>query len=85
MLRPIGKLNYRDGLRTFDVIVRGDGEELQGGQDLVLEVYSPIYRPLEDSFNPEDLEQIESFGHPETVYWVAVPIDELIPYSLASS
>ena len=77
VLRPIGKLNYRDGLRTFDVIVRGDGEELQGGQDLVLEVYSPIYRQLEDQFNLEDLEQIESFGHTETVYWIANPDPDL--------
>lgn len=73
VLRPVGKLNYRDGLRTFDVILRGDGEELQGGQDLVLEAYSPIYRQLEDGFTLEDLEQIESFAHPESVYWVADP------------
>ena len=77
VLRPIGKLNYRDGLRAFDVIVRGDGEELQGGQDLVLEVYSPIYRQLEDRFSPQDLEQIESFSHPETVYWAADPDADL--------
>lgn len=77
VLRPIGKLNYRDGLRTFDVIVRGDGEELQGGQDLVLEVYSPIYRLLEERFSLEDLEQIESFSHPETVYWAANPDADL--------
>ncbi len=77
VLRPIGKLNYRDGLRTFDVILRGDGEELQGGQDLVMEVCSPIYRQLEAHFSPEDLEQIESFSHPETVYWVADPDPDL--------
>jgi len=73
VLRPVGKLNYRDGLRTFDVIVRGDGEELQGGQDLVTEVYSPIYRQLEDGFSLEELEQIESFAHPATAYWIADP------------
>jgi hypothetical protein len=77
VLRPVGKLNYRDGLRTFDVIVRGDGEELQGGQDLVLEVFSPIYRQLEERFSLEDLEQIESFSHPETVYWAADPDPDL--------
>lgn len=77
VLRPIGKLNYRDGLRTFDVIVRGDDEELQGGQELVLEVYSPIYRQLEERFSIEDLEQIDSFSHPETVYWVASPDPDL--------
>jgi DNA-binding transcriptional ArsR family regulator len=77
VLRPIGKLNYRDGLRTFDVIVRGDSEELQGGQGLVLEVFSPIYRQLEERFSLEDLEQIESFSHLETVYWAADPDPDL--------
>ncbi|MBM4460583.1 MAG: BREX system P-loop protein BrxC [Chloroflexi bacterium] len=77
VLRPIGKLNYRDGLRSFDVVVRGDGEELQGGQDLVLEVYSSIYRQLEERFSLEDLEQIESFSRPETVFWAADPDADL--------
>ena len=77
VLRPVGKLNYRDGLRTFDVIVRGDGEELQSGQDIKLEVYSPLYVELEDGFSLEDLEQIESFAHIDTVYWVAAESPEL--------
>ena len=77
VLRPVGKLNYRDGLRTFDVIVRGDGEELQSGRDITLEVYSPLYVELEDGFSLEDLEQIESFAHVDTVYWVAAESPEL--------
>ena len=77
VLRPVGKLNYKDGLRTFDVVVRGDGEELQSGQDIILEVYSPLYVELEDGFSREDLEQIESFTHPNTVYWVAAESPEL--------
>ncbi|MBM4467337.1 MAG: BREX system P-loop protein BrxC, partial [Chloroflexi bacterium] len=77
VLRPVGKLNYKDGLRSFDVIVRGDREELQSGQDIVLEVYSPLHVELEDGFSIEDLEQIESFGHVNTVYWVAAESPEL--------
>jgi len=77
VLRPVGKLNYRDGLRTFDVIVRGDGEELQSGQDIKLEVYSPLYVEMEDGFSLEDMEQIESFAHVDTVYWVAAESPEL--------
>jgi hypothetical protein len=74
VLRPVGKLNYKDGLRTFDVMVRGDGEELQSGQDIILEVYSPLYV---EGFSLEDLEQIESFAHVNTVYWVAAESPEL--------
>lgn len=77
VLRPVGKLNYRDGLRPFDVIVRGDGEELKSGQDIILEVYSPLHVELEGGFSVEDLEQIESFGHVNTVYWVADESPEL--------
>jgi len=77
VLRPVGKLNYKDGLRSFDVIVRGDREELQSGQDIVLEVCSPLHVELEDGFSIEDLEQIESFGHVNTVYWVAAESPEL--------
>jgi len=82
VLRPVGKLNYKDGLRTFDVVVRGDGEELQSGQDIVLEVYSPLYVELEDGFSLENLEQIESFAHPDTVYWVAAESPELTQHHL---
>lgn len=77
VLRPVGKLNYRDGLRPFDVIVRGDGEELKSGQDIILEVYSPLHVELEGGFSVEELEQIESFGHVNTVYWVADESPEL--------
>jgi len=77
VLRPVGKLNYKDGLRSFDVVVRGDGEELQSGQDIVLEVYSPLHVELDDGFSIEDLEQIESFSHINTVYWVAAESPEL--------
>ena len=80
VLRPVGKLNYKDGLRTFDVILRGDREELKSGQDIVLEVYSPLHVELEDGFSIEDLEQIESFGHVNTVYWVAAESPELTQY-----
>jgi len=77
VLRPVGKLNYQDGLRSFDVVVRGDGEELQGGRDIILEVYSPLYAEFEETFNLADLEQIESFSHPDTVYWVAAESPDL--------
>lgn len=77
VLRPIGKLNYRDGLRSFDVIVRGDGEEFQSGQGIALEVYSPLHAELEEGFSLEDLEQIQSFAHPDTVYWVAAESPDL--------
>ena len=77
VLRPVGKLNYRDGLRSFDVIVRGDGQELQSGRDITLEVYSPLYAEFEETFNLEDLEQIGSFSHPNTVYWIAAESPDL--------
>jgi hypothetical protein len=77
VLRPIGKLNYREGLRSFDVTVRGDGEEFQSGGDIALEVYSPLYVALEE-LSAEDLEQVVSFSHPETVYWVAAESSDLV-------
>jgi len=76
ILRPVGKLNYQDGLRTFDVTIRGDGEELRPGGEMTLEVYSPLHVALE-SLNLQDLEQVESFSHPETVYWVSEESPEL--------
>ena len=77
VLRPVGKLNYKEGLRTFDVVVRGDGEELKSGHDITLDVYSPLHVKLEDGFNLQDLEQIISFSTLETVYWVAAESSEL--------
>ena len=77
VLRAVGRLNYRNGLRSFEVIVQGDREELHGGQDIILEVYSPLYVELEEGFSLEDLEQIESFSHVNTVYWVSTESPEL--------
>ncbi len=70
LLRPIGSLNYKSGMRSFDVTVTGDGEEFRTGEGMVLEVYSPLYQELDPDFSADDLEQIHSFSHPETVYWV---------------
>jgi len=80
VLRAVGRLNYKNGLRSFDVIVRGDREELHGGQDIILEVYSPLYVELEEGFSLEDLEQIESFSHVNTVYWISTESPELTQY-----
>lgn len=79
VLRPVGKLNYREGLRSFDVTVRGDGEESQSGGDITLEIYSPLYVALE-GLSVEDLEQVESFSHPKTVYWVAAESPDLVSH-----
>ncbi len=70
VLRPVGQLNYKNGMRTFDVTVRGDGEVIQHGERLTLEVYSPLH-VQRAQVTVDDLEQIVSFGTPETVYWVA--------------
>ena len=77
VLRPVGKLNYRQGQRTFDVAVRVDDEEFSSGAGLILEVYSPLYVARERDFSAADLEQIDSFSHPETVYWIAAPSPDL--------
>lgn len=78
VLRVVGQLNYKQGLRTFDVAVRADGEEVRSGEGLSLEVYSPLYVAREEGFNLEDLEQIHSFGTPETVYWISAPNADLV-------
>ena len=77
VLRPVGKLNYKEGLRSFDVAVRADAEELQSGGDINLEVCSPLHVELE-KLNTQDLEQVESFSHPETVYWVCADSPDLV-------
>ena len=77
VLRPIGRLNYGDGLRSFDVTVRGDGEEIQSGGAITLEVFSPLYVELEE-LSVGDLEQVMSFSYPETVYWVAAESADLV-------
>jgi len=71
VLRPVGKLNYKRGIRSFDLTVRGDGEVFDPGEGIQLEVFSPLHRQLEDGFNIDDLEQIESFSHPDTMYWIS--------------
>ena len=77
VLRPVGKLNYREGLRSFDVTVRGDGEEFQSGREITLEIYSSLYVELEE-LSVEDLEQVESFSHPDTIYWLAAESPDLV-------
>ena len=77
MLRPIGSLNYRSGMRSFSVAVKGDDEEFKTGEGLFLEVYSPLHQELDPDFSVDDLEQILSFSHPDTVYWVGAPEPEL--------
>jgi hypothetical protein len=77
VLRRIGRLNYQNGLRSFNVTVRGDGEEFSAGEGLVLEVYSPLHVARDPDFDAQDLEQIYSFAHPETVYWVSEEDSEL--------
>jgi hypothetical protein len=77
MLRPIGSLNYRSGLRSFDVAVKGDEEEFKTGEGMFLEIYSPLHQELDPDFSMDDLEQIQSFSHPDTVYWIGAPEPEL--------
>jgi hypothetical protein len=80
VLRSVGKLNYRHGMRAFDVTVRGDEEEFSTGEGLVLEVYSPLHVERHAEFSVDDLEQILSFSHPETVYWIAAESPELVAH-----
>ncbi len=77
VLRPVGKLNYKEGLRSFDVTVLGDAEELHSGGDITLEIHSPLHVELEE-LSVQDLEQVESFSHAETVYWIAAESADLV-------
>ncbi len=70
----VGRLNYQ-GIKRFDVVVRGDDAVIHDKGEITLQVYSPIYIAATDLTRDEVLQR--SFGDDQTLYWVPAPADEL--------
>jgi len=74
MVLDVGRLNYQ-GLKRFDVVVRGDDDVIYDKGEITLQVYSPIYVAATDLTRDEVLQR--SFGDDRTLYWVPAREDEL--------
>jgi hypothetical protein len=70
----IGRLNYQ-GIKRFDVVVRGDDDVVHDKGEITLQVYSPIYVAATELTRDEVLQR--SFGDDRTLYWVPAPADDL--------
>ena len=70
----IGRLNYQ-GIKRFDVVVRGDDAVVYDKGEITLQVYSPIYVAATDLTRDEVLQR--SFGDDRTLYWIPAPADDL--------
>lgn len=70
----VGRLNYQ-GIKRFDVVVRGDDAVVHDKGEIALQVYSPIYVAATDLTRDEVLQR--SFGDDRTLYWVPAPADNL--------
>ncbi len=70
----IGRLNYK-GVRSFDVMVRGDDDLIHTKGEITLQVYSPVYVRATELARDEVVQR--SFNDDRTVYWYPAPSDEL--------
>jgi len=70
----VGRVNYQ-GIKRFDVVVRGDDQVLHERGEIALQVYSPIYVRATGLTQDEVLQH--SFGDDRTLYWVPTPADDL--------
>ncbi len=68
------RLNYQ-GLRWFDVAVRGDDEVIRDKGDVTVQVYSPLY--VSATGLTRDEVQQRSYGDERTLYWLPAPADAL--------
>ncbi|RPH61000.1 MAG: BREX system P-loop protein BrxC, partial [Chloroflexi bacterium] len=75
VLREVGQVDF-DKKRKFDTSVFADGERVNEGNALVLQVYSPLHLKLEDGLTLENIE-MDSFTHTDTVYWLSKADEEV--------
>jgi len=68
------RVNYQ-GVKRFDVSVRGDDDIVHEKGEITLQVYSPIYTAATDLTRDEVVQQ--SFGDDRTLYWLPAPADGL--------
>lgn len=69
-----GRLNYQ-GIKRFDVQVRGDDDILHDKGEMTLQVYSPIYVKATDLTRDEVVQR--SYGDDRTLYWFPAANDAL--------
>ncbi|GAB4537187.1 MAG: hypothetical protein Kow0063_23600 [Anaerolineae bacterium] len=69
-----GRLNYQ-GIKRFDVAVRGDDDVVYDKGEITLQVYSPIYVGATELARDEVLER--SYGDDRTLYWYPAPAEAL--------
>jgi len=74
MVLDLGRLNYQ-GIKRFDVVIRGDDDVISDRGEITLQVYSPIYVTATD-LSREEVRQ-RSYGDDRTLYWYPAPVDAL--------
>ncbi|MBN1814108.1 MAG: BREX system P-loop protein BrxC [Anaerolineae bacterium] len=70
----LGRLNYQ-GIKRFDVVVRGDDEAIYDKGEVTLQVYSPIHVHATELTRDEVLQR--SLGDERTVYWYPAVAEDL--------
>ena len=70
----IGRLNY-EGVRSLDVMVRGDDDLIHTKGEITLQVYSPVHIAVTELARDEVIQR--SFGDDRTVYWYPAPSEQL--------
>ena len=61
-----GRLNYQ-GIKRFDVVVRGDDDVVHDKGEITVQVYSPVYTAATDLTRDEALQR--SYGDDRSLYW----------------
>ncbi len=74
LVLDLPRLNYQ-GLRWFDVVVRGDDDVIRDKGDVTVQVYSPIY--VSATGLTRDEVQQRSYGDERMLYWFPAPAETL--------
>ncbi len=74
LVLDLPRLNYQ-GLRWFDVAVRGDDEVIRDKGEVTVQVYSPLYAAA-TGLTRDEVQQ-RSYGDERTLYWFPAPAEAL--------
>ena len=69
-----GRLNYQ-GIKRFDVMVRGDDDMVHDKGEVTIQVYTPIYVAATE-LTRDEVEQ-RSYSNDRTLYWYPQPSEDL--------
>lgn len=69
-LSGLGRLNYENGVASFDVRIVADDEDVRSTGELTLKVYSPIAQEYDRGISLAQIRDIVSPSDERTVFWV---------------